>query len=492
MKRHKHDLSHYKLLSGMMGKLIPVQLIETLPGDTFKGSTSVVMRCSPLIAPPMHPTILRVHHFFVPHRLVWDKFPKWITGEDTVDNPPTLTLNGTVGYLGDYFGLPTGVSGLTVSALPFYGYNLIHNEFFRDQEIQSETALNNQVPLYIDWEKDYFTTCRPEPQRGASVLLPLGDSAPVRGIGAANGTFAHNSVSVRETDGTGSVTYAHAKQLNATAAPPQDDVYLEEDPNNTGFPNIWADLSAATAASVTALRKALALERILEKRSRYGNRYSEVIQSEFGIIPEDARIQRPEYLGGGRQSVQFSEVLQTTQGNSGPATDLGRMGGHGISLARSNRFTYFAREHGYIFTLISVRPVPVYQQGIARNWTRATKEDFYWPELELIGQQPVLNQELRADGTSQDTDVFGYNNRYEEYRREPSRVAGQFRNSGIYHYWNFARWFGGAQALNSSFLKCIPTTDPFADTSDDVLLFMVNNHTFAKRIVKRNPQPRII
>ena len=489
MKRNKFSLSHYKLTSFDGGELIPVGLIEVLPGDTFQQSTSVLLRASPLLAPVMHPVHVLIHHWFVPHRLVWDNWEKFITGgPDGNDSSvfPTRTITPTVGSLGDYLGVVPGISN-TVSALPFRGYSLIWNEYYRDQDLQTELTVSradgvdgttNTTLQNIAWEKDYFTSSRPWEQKGPSITLPLGTTAPVVGIGlssaqtAANsGSDAYQSTGVIPTgtpvwnagDGTDIVSI----QAQSAAA---------AGVNNR--PQIFADLSQASAVTVNVLREALALQRFEEARARYGSRYVEYLRY-LGVRSSDARLQRPEYLGGGRQTVQFSEVLQTAEGTD----PVGELRGHGIAATRSNRYRRFFEEHGYIYSFLSVRPKTIYVQTNSRTLNRRTKEDFFQKELQHIGQQEVLNKELYA-GHSQPNGVFGYQDRYDEYRRQESGVTGEFRSTGLYH-WHFARLFGSDPALNADFVKCVPTERTFAVPSEDVYYAMVRHSVQARRIVAK-------
>lgn len=498
MKRAKHSLSHYKLLSCDMGELVPVGLVEVLPGDTFQQATSLLLRVSPLLAPVMHPVHVRIHHWFVPHRLVWDDFEPFITGgPDGFDESvfPTITLDwtagspptgsGIVGGLADYLGCPPENDGLEVSALPFRAYNLIFNEWYRDQDLV--TALDISTDSGADattstdlqnvaWEKDYFTSSRPWTQKGPEVTLPLGGTAPVTGLGKVTTTFPQGPGNVRETDGTGTVSYTSAASIDNSAA--NNQVWIEEDPNNTGFPNVRVDLANATAASINDLRLAFALQRYEEARARYGSRYTEYLRY-LGVRSSDARLQRPEYLGGGKQTIQFSEVLQTAEGSD----PVGEMRGHGISAVRSRRYRRFFEEHGYVISLLSVRPRTMYVQGLHRTWNRRTKEDFWQRELQHIGQQAILNKELYVPHASPE-DTFGYQDRYDEYRRMESGVSGEFRTSTL-DYWHMARIFASDPALNSSFVSSVPTKRINAVETNDVLWIMANHSIQARRMVSQ-------
>ncbi|WMC01492.1 major capsid protein [Microvirus D_HF4_329] len=492
MKRNKFSLSHNWLMSFDMGQLIPMgPPVEVLPGDTLQHATNLLLRVSPLVAPVMHPCHVRVHHWFVPHRLVWEDWEKFITGgPDGMDASVFPTLTNATGFsaggLGDYYGIPpTGVS-TTVSALPFRGYVKIWNEFYRDQDLHTPitevTASGPESPAKyalqrVSWEKDYFTTARPWTQKGPVVSLPLTGNAPIQGIGwTAASAPGGTSASVRETDGT-SKTYPISSGLNSAAA------FVGKLKGTTGnaSPEIYADLTNVTAATINELRLAMALQRYEEARARYGSRYTEYLRY-LGVRSSDARLQRPEYLGGGKQTIQFSEVLQTGVTTAGTTAGVGNLKGHGIAAVRSNRYRRFFEEHGYVHSFISVKPRTVYSQGIARTYNRRVKEDFWQRELEHIGQQEIHNKELYAAHSSPDG-VFGYQDRYDEYRRFESGVSGEFRST--LNYWHLARDFSSEPVLNGSFITSTPTNRIFADQTSDTLLVMASHSIQARRMLAR-------
>lgn len=493
MKRSKFSLSHYKLFSCDMGELIPCGLLEVLPGDSFQHATSMLVRCAPLLAPVMHPVHINVYHFYVPHRLVWEDFEDFITGgpdgmDDTVAPYRTFTAgNPNIGSLADYLGIPPNVTtNLNASTLPFRGYNMIWNEFFRDQDLQNEAVVNlgsgedtttSTVLKMANWEKDYFTSARPWEQKGPAITIPLGTEAPVLGLGKDTSTFPLTNQAVRESDGTTS-TYATAAMIRDAA---NERMYVEGD---GAWPNIRADLSGASAVTVNVLREAMALQRYEEARARYGSRYTEYLRY-LGVRSSDARLQRPEYLGGGRQTIQFSEVLQTAEGTD----PVGTMVGHGIGAVRSNRYRRFFEEHGYVFTLMCVRPKTMYSQGLKRLWSKTTKEDYWQRELQHIGQQPIYRREVYGVGSNL-SNVFGYQDRYDEYRRQESSIAGEFRNS-VLDYWHMARDFSSAPALNDAFVTCTPTERTFAAPNQDVLYVMANHHVIARRMVAKTGSSHI-
>lgn len=477
MKRSKFNLSHTRLLTCSMGELVPIGLVEVLPGDTIQHSISMLARAMPLATPPMHPVRMKVHNWFVPHRIIWDDWEDFITGgPDGMDASvfPTMNISNSLeGTLGDYLGLPLGNLG-SVSALPFRAYVKIFNDNYRDQDLVAEVALStasgldattNRILLNSAWEKDYFTTARPFEQKGPTITLPIGTSAPVS-----------ITQSVRNSDGMS-----------------QGDIFVEQSglggkvflsPGLAGAGSDQstlvgtADLTAATAVDINTVREAFALQRYQEARARYGSRFTEYLAF-LGIRSSDARLQRSEYLGGGTQNLSFSEVLQTAS-TTAAADGVGTMYGHGIGAMRSNRYRKFFEEHGYIVSLLHILPQTMYPQGIARTWNRRVKEDFWQRELQHIGQQPVLMKEVFATGAGPDT-TFGYQDRYDEYRRAESRVSGEFLST--LNDWHFARLLAAQPTLNASFVTADPTKRPFQSQSTDTMLIQARHRIGARRLV---------
>lgn len=498
MKRSKFSLSNYKLLSCDMGELVPIGLTEVLPGDTIQQATSALVRVSPLLAPVMHPVHVRIHHWFVPHRLVWDNWEDFITGGPDGMNAsvfPTIDMGGggaAVGSLADYLGVPTSVAGLDVSALPFRGYAMIWNEWYRDQDLQTKLAISTAAGVdsttstalqNVCWEKDYFTSARPWTQKGPEITLPLGTDAPVKGIGKIDQAWTNGTQAVYETGESTSTTFTRFQNIDNSGSNSQ--FAVSADPDNTNFPGIFADLQNASAATINELRTAFALQRYEEARARYGSRYVEYLRY-LGVRSSDARLQRPEYLGGGKQTIQFSEVLQTSpiydSTEEEVVGEVGALKGHGIGALRSNRYRRFFEEHGYIHSFISVKPKTIYAQGLPRTWNRRTKEDFFQKELQHIGQQEVKYKEVYAAHSTPE-DGFGFQDRYDEYRRTESTIAGEFRTT--LNYWHMARIFGSEPELNADFVKSVPTKRINAVQSEDVLWIMANHSIQARRLVSK-------
>ncbi|MEM3753885.1 MAG: major capsid protein [Thermofilaceae archaeon] len=502
MKRYKHNLSHYKLLTGNAGILYPVSHYEVLPGDTIQQSSSCLLRASPLLAPVMHRFHVRLHTFFVPYRLLWDGWEAFITGRSTsVDGAPILGNNVfdftpmpdvEVGDLMDHLGVPPGdypnQPPAYLWAWPLAAYNLIYNEYYRDQDLINEVEWNDLNLKRVAWGKDYFTSARPWPQKGAAVTLPLGGSAPITGSGAFSGA----SVSM-QVAGAPKTAVTNPEQPVSSGRYPIA-VQNGEDENN---PVTWtasgsvspgsfeADLSGATASDVRDIRVAFALQRYEEARAMYGSRYVEYLRY-LGVRPSDARLQRPEYLGGGKRDISFSEVLQTAPGDN----PIGSMYGHGISGMSTRRYRRFFEEHGIVMTLLSVRPQSIYTNGVYRSWLRRTKEDFFQKELQFVGQQEILNGEVYYTGVSANMDPFGYQDRYAEYTMVPSTIAGDFRTT--LDFWHAARIFDSAPALNATFVQCDPTDRIFSVPSEDTLWITTQHRVAARRLVARNPSARII
>jgi len=484
-KRNHFDMSHDRKFSCNMGQLVPIHVQEVIPGDKINMKSTQMIRFAPLVSPMMHKVDVYTHFFFVPNRLLWSNWEQFITGGQpdpitgvTPPSPifPTITTvpsNVGIGEIIDYLGVPAGgTTGepITFSALPIAAYGKIYDEFYRDQNLQEPInwVLNdgdNSIffgdsvldgfPLPRAWEHDYFTSSLPFAQKGSEVVLPLGDTAPIR--------WEFNTIDKLHSVTGGGAEIDWLTPTNIQATPGTGTQFATgNDLTNTGYistdnsDNLSADLSQATSSSINDLRRAFRLQEWLEKNARGGSRYIETILSHFGVRSSDARLQRPEYLGGGKSTVSVSEVLQT----SGTAPDggytetpQGTMAGHGINVGQSNNFSRYFEEHGFIIGIMSVMPKPTYQQGLHRSWTKFNKLDYYWPSFAHIGEQEVKNKEIFCEGTIDEQEgTFGYVPRYSEYRYMPSTVHGDFRDT--LSYWHMGRIFDNMPALNADFIEC--------------------------------------
>ncbi len=464
------------MVTGMMGQIMPISCVAVLPGDTFQGNSSVLVRVSPLNTPVMHPVSVRVHHFFVPNRIIFPDWEDFITGGPDGTSAPAIPT-GVTGTdkrgLQTYLGLPA-VAGMDYNLLPVYAANAVFNEYYRDQDLVTERAEDDRGRMYCAWEKDYFSTARPWSQKGPSVSLPIGDRADVRHGGTGSGnqvTVLDQADDWRQLAGTPTVTTG---PLDLDTAD-----------------QLYADLSSATSPDINDWRAAFSIQRYQEARARYGSRFTEYLRY-LGVTPSDARLQRPEFLGGGTTRLNFSEVLQTgpTDTSSGGVPGgIGDLWGHGIAGVRSNRYRKFFEEHGYCLTFLSVRPKALYVNGTPREFLKTTKEDYYQKELVNLGQQEVYQAELYPENTR---DVFGFQDRYHEYRSQPSQVSQDFRDT--LNAWHLGRELAPDPVLNASFVECKPSTRIFqiTDPDTDNLWIMANNHIVARRLVPSRANPRIL
>lgn len=483
MKRNKFSLSHYKLLSLNQGHLVPIGHFEVLPGDSVQQSTSALVRASPLVSPVMHPVHARIHHWFVPYRLLWDGWEDFITGgPDGMDatEAPFCQFGAAadvlVGSLWDYLGIPTGpLPNLNYSALPLRAYGLIFNEWYRDQDLVAEVPVStasgqdsttNTALLSVAWEKDYFTSARPWAQKGPEVTLPIGGMANVVPKGTGQPLFTRPGTS---TTGLNNPTTDANVRTDGIAGTSGRMAWSD--------PALQTDLSTASAVTINELREAFALQRYEEARARFGSRYSEYLRY-LGVRSSDARLQRPEYLGGGKQTIQFSEVLQTAEGEN----PVGQLRGHGIGSMRSNRYRRYFEEHGIVMSLMSIKPRTVYMQSMNRSWFRRTKEDYWQKELEHIGQQEILNKEVYAAHVDP-LGTFGWQDRYDEYRRMESSVSGEFRTT--LNYWHMARDFAAPPVLNGSFVTANPTDRVYASTDTHEMYVMCSHSIQARRMLSK-------
>jgi len=495
MKRARHNLSHYRLATMDMGYLVPVACLEVLMGDSFVHTTRALIRASTMVAPVMHPVDVRIHHWYVPNRVIWNRetdtnssWDEFITGRDPAETVPTVTYTeGSSDYsLLDHLGVPKGANQ-TLCALPIRAYNKIYNEFYRDQDLITAVAQNDLALKRIAWAKDYFTSARANPQQGTAISIPFqsGTKAPVKGIGVETGQTTHTgNVNLWETDATS------ARSVPAWTTGASDIFLIEGEATNTAVgssntPQIYADLSQSVGGGINIndFRLAMAMQKHLEARNRYGSRIQDYL-AYHGIRPRDGRLDLPEYLGGGKHVVSFSEVLATANTEvDTETTHVGDMAGHGISGMRTRPYRHFFPESGWVLSLLSIRPRTIYETQLHRMWLRSSKNDFWQKEYEMLGPQAVLKKEVYAKHGNT-TDILGYNGRHDEYRRHPSYVTGTFRTSTDDH-WHMARILESAPSLNAGFIECIPTDRIYADTTEPEIRAMVSHDISARRLVRK-------
>lgn len=460
------------------GYLIPIFCDEVLPGDNINLRATTMARLTTPIVPIMDNVFADTFFFFVPLRLLWTNFKKFMGEQrnpgDSVDflvpqvTAPTAP-GYTIGSLSDYMGLPTGIASYTHAAWWHRGYNLIWNEWFRDQNFQNSVvnnvgdgpdAASDYTLLYRGRRHDYFTSALPWPQKGTAVSLPLGTYAPVERVSNASGWSVYDHSVNTQTNYTtiGSATVGTPGYLASTSTGPNR---ISLDPNG----GLRANLTTATAATINALRQAMQIQVLYERDARGGTRYTEINRSHFGVVSPDARLQRPEYLGGGSTQVNFHPVAQTSSTDA--TTPQGNLSATATFSHSGVGFNYGATEHGIILGLIQIRADQNYQQGMNKMFSRRTKLDFYWPALAMIGEQTILNKEIYcqgpavihgATGIPYDEEVFGYQERYAEYRYKPSIITGKFRSTaaGTLDIWHLAVKYTSLPQLGESFIRDIP------------------------------------
>lgn len=478
MRRTKFDRSHVYKTTFDAGKLIPIFVDEVLPGDTTRMSVNYFARLATPIKPIMDNIYLDWFFFFVPNRLVWEHWQNFcFEQEDPEDSTdyviPTTSAGDTsdtsksVGTLWDYFGLPIGLSngsGINVSALPFRAVYLIWNEWFRDENLQKSVKIQkgdaNEVldslrdkdqPSWVSnlnvvgyvcpprgKRHDYFTSALPWTQKGPGVNISLTGNAPV--MATTNSEPAPHAPGVYVARDGASDTRFPAVTWNTS-------------PSYVTSGSIYADLSDISSVTISGLRTAFQMQKFYERLARGGSRYTEVLRSFFGVVSPDARLQRPEFLGSFTKMVMVNPIAQTSATND--TTPQGNLSAYGVTAAKFHGFTKSFVEHGYIIGFVSARADLTYQQGINKMWLRSTVYDFYWPTFAHLGEQAIELREIYAQGTEADTTVFGYQERYAEYRYKPSQITGKFRSSvtgGNLDVWHLSQYFSNAPTLNEEFI----------------------------------------
>lgn len=480
------------------GLLIPFFCDEVLPGDTFKLKTSVLARLSTPIVPVMDNMFLDMQFFFVPNRLLWDHWTNF-NGEqrDPTDSTDYLvpTITSPVGGFAtqsifDYLGLPTGVANLSVNSLPLRAYNLIWNEWYRDENLQNSVtvehgdsdSVSNYQLLHRGKRHDYFTSCLPWPQKGSAVTIPLAGDISAKDVSTLphpNASLSNYGILPFNLHGTNPPEDALVSvALNSTDGVVRNFVGSTSDNGHAGLQMSQSDLdglanllqltsTTENSVNVNDLRSAFQIQRLLERDARGGTRYTEILRSHFGVISPDARLQRPEYLGGCSTPVNINPVQQTSATTS--VTPQGNLAAFGYISNTHNDFNHSFVEHGYIIGLMSVRADLTYQQGINRMWSRQSRFDFYWPSLAHLGEQAVLNKEIFAQGNDQDDQVFGYQERYAEYRYKPSLITGKLRSSDpqTLDVWHLSQKFTTLPKLNSDFIEENPPISRVVAVQDE-------------------------
>lgn len=493
MRRTKFDRSHVYKTTFDAGKLIPVFVDEVLPGDTTRMSVNYFARLATPVKPIMDNIYLDWFFFFVPNRLVWEHWQNFCFEQEDPDDStdyviPTVSATGNsentyIGSLWDYFGLPVNTSGNIsgISALPFRGVYLIWNEWFRDENLQKSvkiqkgdanevldsarsadqpawvfTTSTNIVPGFScpprGKRHDYFTSALPWTQKGPGVEVSIGASAPVL---STSGSFYHPMII--SNDSAGSVSSG----VSAGGSTPTSTVLVGENSNLAGTSNLfikgqtdlYADLSSATSYTINSLRTAFQMQKFYERLARGGSRYTEVLRSFFGVVSPDARLQRPEFLGSFTKMVNVNPIAQTSATDD--TSPQGNLSAYGVTASKFHGFTKSFVEHGYIIGFVCARADLTYQQGINKMWLRSTVYDFYWPTFAHLGEQAIELREIYAQGSEADATVFGYQERYAEYRYKPSQITGKFRSSvtgGTLDKWHLSQFFQNAPTLNEEFI----------------------------------------
>lgn len=540
-KRNVFNLSYENKLTMNMGELVPIMCMPIVPGDKFRVNTEALVRLAPLVAPMMHRVNVYTHYFFVPNRLVWNQWEDFITkGIDGEDTPvlPYFSLSDTMGAvssesnfralfgdstLWDYLGLPTlkgvgskvydtiinGVTvpnGFKISALPFRAYQLIYNEYYRDQNLtnpvefslDSGSAMSDAAALWNlrrrAWEKDYFTSALPWLQRGPEVTVPVGGSFGVVTLANRDNNQIFVGPDGNPTQVDVGMNLIHAADKN-NVTPGTIQTGLSNGSNSGNA--VWLDPKGTlvvdgenSGISIQDLRTSNALQRWFERNARGGSRYIEQILAHFGVRSSDARLQRPQFLGGGKMPIAVSEVLQTSSTDA--TSPQANMAGHGISAGVNNGFRRYFEEHGYVIGLMSIMPRTGYQQGVPRDFTKFDNMDFYFPEFAHLSEQEIKNQELYVSSDSTYNEgTFGYTPRYAEYKYHESEAHGDFR--GNMSFWHLNRIFTDKPNLNTAFVECNPSNRIFATSQiqDDKFWVQIYQDVKALRLMPKYGTPML-
>lgn len=494
MKRTKFDRSHVYKTTFNSGKLIPVFIDEVLPGDTTRMSINYFARLATPIKPIMDNIYLDWFFFFVPNRLVWEHWQNFCFEQEDPDDStdyviPTVSANGNsenayIGSLWDYFGLPVNTSGNLsgINALPFRGVYLIWNEWFRDENLQKSVKIqkgdtnevldstrSSEQPSWVftsgtnifpglacpprGKRHDYFTSALPWTQKGPGVSIGLAGTAPIQGTATLTMPNGVNFLDRESGDLYASVVGTAVRKNNGATS-----VWYESGTGNTSVSGVssngwFANLDESSIFTINSLRTAFQMQKFYERLARGGSRYTEVLRSFFGVVSPDARLQRPEFLGSFTKMVNVNPIAQTSATDD--TSPQGNLSAYGVTAAKFHGFTKSFVEHGYVFGFVCARADLTYQQGINKMWLRSTVYDFYWPTFAHLGEQAIELREIYAQGSEADTTVFGYQERYAEYRYKPSQITGKFRSSvtgGNLDVWHLSQFFKNAPTLNEEFI----------------------------------------
>lgn len=540
-KRSKQVLDHPYISTTDFGKIIPVLLEDLIPGDIFKCKSAMQLKLLPTLAPLMTGIEVRIDYFFVPNRLIWNEWEDFITGGENGTSTPEApyfnfdelsSSNVSIGSLVDYFGLPAyipqGLRGnnidlsphenINFSALPFRAYDLIYNEYYRDENLQPEIYFSKESGLdeetsiglqYRGLKKDYFTSALPWAQRGPAVTIPVGQSAPVKGdlevISDPSGytNWNGNYLGVTDPIQDGDAKFINGKLYSVDSLQPS---HTEDSSHQHAVDNIvisntvnqdqYADLSEATGITINEFRRLNAVQRWLERNARAGSRYVEQILSHFGVRVPDYRLQRPEYLGGEKQIIGMAEVLQTSETANSPQGSRAGVG-FGNLLAKTRK--YYAQEHGLVLGLMSIIPsTNIYADGVQRKWSRFTKFDYFFNEFQYLGEQEIKQKEIFGyGGLTNPESTFGYTPRYAEYRYHPGEITGEMR--ATQSYWHLGRLFNIEPHLNDVFINSGSLLNkgqynrifPTEESLGDRFQIIIQHFERLKRPMAKNPSPSL-